>query len=91
MLATKTAEAFFGPFSGLAGEAITVPIPDTTSAYDATELASMADDAGVPARPAADLKSALSSIDTDTPPRILICGSLYLAGHALGVNGVRLS
>lgn len=90
MLATKTAEAFFAPFSGLASEVITVPIPDTTSAYDATELAGMAADAGVPARPAPDLKSALSSITSDTPPRILICGSLYLAGHALGTNGVRL-
>lgn len=91
MLTTKTAEAFFAPFSGLASEVITVPIPHTTSAYDATELAGMAQDAGVPARPAADLKSALASIKSGTPPRVLICGSLYLAGHALGANGVRLS
>jgi dihydrofolate synthase/folylpolyglutamate synthase len=54
-------------------------------------LAAIAMDAGLPARPAADVRTALKEIAAMSrdgpPPRILICGSLYLAGSVLQENG----
>ena len=38
-----------------------------------------------------DLSTALRAVDTEEPPRILICGSLYLAGHVLGLQEVALA
>ena len=41
--------------------------------------------------PVADVETALDSISAETgmpmPPRVLICGSLYLAGAVLAANG----
>jgi dihydrofolate synthase/folylpolyglutamate synthase len=55
------------------------------------DLAAIAMTADVPARPFADVAAALvwlSSTWSETaPPRILICGSLYLAGSVLADNG----
>ena len=45
---------------------------------------------GIPAEMANDIVSALASIgrfELDPPPRILITGSLYLAGEVLKANG----
>jgi len=45
----------------------------------------------VPSRPFPDVRSALQALCStpmgDGPPRILICGSLYLAGSVLKENG----
>ena len=44
----------------------------------------------MPARAFADVRAALRSLRAehgDEPPRILICGSLYLAGRVLKENG----
>ena len=56
------------------------------------ELASRAADAGLSAEPVASVANALMLLrDTwdglETPPRILIGGSLYLAGEVLAENG----
>jgi dihydrofolate synthase / folylpolyglutamate synthase len=44
---------------------------------------------GIPATPASDLARALRAIaQIETgPARVLVCGSLYLAGHVLRENG----
>ena len=46
-------------------------------------------EADVPARPAADVGAALDELAAAKGPplRILICGSLYLAGEVLRENG----
>jgi dihydrofolate synthase/folylpolyglutamate synthase len=48
-------------------------------------------EADVPAHPMEDVGTALASLHvergTTEPPRILICGSLYLAGSVLEENG----
>ncbi|MHA1157640.1 MAG: bifunctional folylpolyglutamate synthase/dihydrofolate synthase [Alphaproteobacteria bacterium] len=91
MLTTKEPEGFFRPFASLATRAITVPVPGTEAGRDPGELASIAHRVGLPAEPAGDLVSALDRITLDynggEAPRILICGSLYLAGAALSANG----
>ena len=91
MLTTKAASGFFAPFAGLAREVLTIPIPGEPASFSAAELAREVEAAGLPARPMPDLSTALRAVDTEEPPRILICGSLYLAGHVLGLQEVALA
>jgi dihydrofolate synthase/folylpolyglutamate synthase len=89
-LATKDTRAFLRPFKGLAREVFAVPIPGEHSARTADEVAQAARDAGLSASVCADVESALRRIASqawEAPPRILIAGSLYLAGEVLAANG----
>jgi dihydrofolate synthase / folylpolyglutamate synthase len=85
MLDTKDAAGFLAPFSGLVRHIRTVPIAGTEAAQDATALAKVAASMGLAAQPAADVASAVDGLMTveAAPIRILICGSLYLAGQVL--------
>ena len=90
MLDTKAAEEWLGCFSGLAAQVIAVTIPDQERALPAEELAAMACRVGLAARAARSLEEAVrmaSHFRPDEPLRIVIAGSLYLAGHALALNG----
>ena len=90
MLATKDALAYLGEFKGLARELIAVPMSSQMAAHPAQELASIAARAGLRSSVAAGVEAALDEIsDTifERPPRVLICGSLYLAGEVLALNG----
>ena len=91
MLNTKEPVGFFRPFAGLARQVYTVPVPSSAAGRDPVELAEAAKSAGVAAVPVADVETALDLISAQTglplPPRILICGSLYLAGSVLEANG----
>jgi dihydrofolate synthase/folylpolyglutamate synthase len=90
MLGTKDAGGFLSPFAGLARAVIAVPIRNQTAARPAGEVAAIAAQAGLPAETAESVEAALQSIsarDWPVPPRVLICGSLYLAGDVLAVNG----
>ena len=68
----------------------TVPVPGGHTAFESTELAGMAQAAGLDAVAADDVPQALrlSRQRASGPARILICGSLYLAGHVLALQGV---
>ncbi|MFC4725840.1 folylpolyglutamate synthase/dihydrofolate synthase family protein [Glycocaulis abyssi] len=87
--AGRDAEAFLKPFAGLAGLVITV------SGFAAREGAMSAQDAAEAARKAGHLvqtSAGLIEALTDAchlveRPRVVICGSLYLAGHALSLGG----
>ena len=91
MLNTKDSDNFFKAFLGLVRQVIAVPVPDNSHTRSADETALIAQNAGLPvvvaARNVEAALSALSGQDWHIPPRILICGSLYLAGHVLGMNG----
>jgi dihydrofolate synthase / folylpolyglutamate synthase len=68
---------------------LTVPIPGAHEApFSADALASLARKLGFRADAAADLGSALHRADRASvgAKRILICGSLYLAGHVLALE-----
>ncbi|MEQ1615105.1 MAG: bifunctional folylpolyglutamate synthase/dihydrofolate synthase, partial [Hyphomicrobiaceae bacterium] len=54
----------------------------------ADALAKVACELGFKAEPAADVGSALHRADraSKSPKRILVCGSLYLAGHVLALE-----
>ncbi|HMN86106.1 MAG TPA: folylpolyglutamate synthase/dihydrofolate synthase family protein [Bauldia sp.] len=91
MLATKDPVGFFRPFAGLVRKVLTVPVPQSAAGRDPAELAAAAQSAGLPAEPVGDVGAALAAIareGADGPsPRILVCGSLYLAGAVLAANG----
>ena len=90
MLANKDGEGFLKNFTGLARRVVTVPIPQQENAFSGAALAQAARAIGLPAQESQDLESALKAIaglPLDQPPRILITGSLYLAGAALAQNG----
>jgi dihydrofolate synthase/folylpolyglutamate synthase len=90
MLGTKDTAAVLKPFAGLARELIAVPIPGQQAARTADDVAAQARSVGLAARPSGSVSAALEEIaqhSWPTPPRILICGSLYLAGEVLGLNG----
>ena len=70
--------------------AFAVTIPDTAAAFPAGELAKRASAAGLRAQPAESVGQALEAILARAPKaplRVLICGSLYLAGAVLRENG----
>ena len=90
MLATKDSSAFLNAFSGLATEVIAVPIPSQKVARSPEEVATMANVAGLKASASDSFTDALTTIaarEWPVAPRILMTGSLYLAGEILAANG----
>jgi dihydrofolate synthase / folylpolyglutamate synthase len=90
ILNTKDSDGFFEPFRGLAAAVHTVPIVMSDNGLTPEDVAESAENAGLPARPHKSLESALRSIGVEhgeLAPRVLITGSLYLAGEVLDKNG----
>ena len=88
MLNTKDVGGFLGNFSGIAESLRAVSIPGETATLSAQETAAAACAAGLRAEAAPSVAAALASILSEDPrARVLICGSLYLAGKVLAENG----
>jgi dihydrofolate synthase/folylpolyglutamate synthase len=89
MMETKDAHAFIAPFKGLVERVYTVPIPDEPNAFDAETLAEIALAEGFDVVAASSVPDALtrSQAALGGPGRVLICGSLYLAGLVLKLHG----
>lgn len=87
MQENKDADGFFKAFAGLASCVFTVQA-DHSGAREAGDLAEAAERAGLPAHPCASLEEAarMARGTGRGPLRVLICGSLYLAGEALVSN-----
>ena len=89
MLSTKDSDGFLRNFSGLARHVVTVPVHED-KALPAAALAEIARGIGIPAVASDDIEGALclaGKLELLPPPRILITGSLYLAGEVLALNG----
>jgi dihydrofolate synthase/folylpolyglutamate synthase len=90
MMANKDAGAFLANFAGLTRHIIAVQIPDRDNAMSPDRLADAARQLGMRVETAASVEAALRTLTRlayEVPPRILITGSLYLAGHVLAANG----
>ena len=90
MLATKDSAGFLRNFSGLARRVIAIPIPNQEKTVSGEALAEIARGVGIPAESCATLQQALAAagaLRLSPAPRILIGGSLYLAGEVLALNG----
>jgi dihydrofolate synthase/folylpolyglutamate synthase len=89
MMGLKDAAGFLSPFRGLARSCVTVPIPGAHEApFPPDALAIAARGVGLKAEAAADVEAALKRIEALEPggKRIVIAGSLYLAGHVLALQ-----
>ena len=94
MLANKDCAGFLSNFTGLARRMIAVPVPGAEKGLTAEAVADAARAIGLPATSRDNLDEALEAarkLDLDPPPRILITGSLYLAGEVLRENGTLLA
>jgi dihydrofolate synthase / folylpolyglutamate synthase len=92
MLNTKDQIGYFRAFDGMARHVYTVPVSSSDAGVPNAELANRAIAAGLSAEPVSSVANALMLLrDTwnpaETAPRILIGGSLYLAGEVLAQNG----
>jgi dihydrofolate synthase/folylpolyglutamate synthase len=82
-LATKDPAGMLEPFKDLARTVHAVPIPDH-SCFAPEDLTEIAAGLGMPAEAHEDVAHALDAISSDA--RVLIFGSLYLAGAVLAAN-----
>jgi dihydrofolate synthase/folylpolyglutamate synthase len=89
MMGHKNASAFLGHFRGLVRRVVTVPVPELSyTTHDPAALAKIAAAAGLTADAAPDVPAAIHRLQRTEkgPLRILICGSLYLAGPVLALQ-----
>lgn len=85
MLNTKDVAGYLHPLAKHAESLTALSIPGETATLSAQETAAIAQSVGLKAQTATDLRSAIAN--TGAPDRrLLICGSLYLAGHVLREN-----
>ena len=92
MINTKDQAGYFRAFQGMARHVFTVPVEHSEAGVPAAELSARALEAGLSAEPVSSVANALMLLretwdEEEAPPRILICGSLYLIGEVLAENG----
>lgn len=92
MLNTKVTAEFLGPFARLTSALRTVEIPGEPLSQKAPELAAAAQALSIPDVVASEnvplaLKDLAMKANQTPQARVLICGSLYLAGQVLRENG----
>ncbi len=84
MLNSKHAGEFIANFKNVVSHVYTLTIPDEVNAISGADLTQISMDNGIQATAAVSLEKALEQISLLKPaPRVIICGSLYLAGHVL--------
>ncbi|WP_265516183.1 bifunctional folylpolyglutamate synthase/dihydrofolate synthase [Nitratireductor luteus] len=91
MIDTKDQAGYFAAFAGMARHVYTVPVNGSDAGVPNDALAARAAEVGLSAEPVASVENALKLLaetwGDEPPPRILICGSLYLVGEVLAANG----
>ena len=85
LLANKDARGVIAPFGPLSCRMIFTDF-DATAAAKGADLAAVASAIGVRSETAPDVRSAVVAACAHGPARVLICGSLYLAGEVLALS-----
>ena len=85
MLTTKDIERFMRPLVAVATTIRTVPVPGNAPTFDPATSMAAARALGATAFAALSVEEAIEAIadETTEPKVVLVCGSLYLAGHVL--------
>ena len=87
MLNTKDGVGFLKPLAPYVESIRAVAVPEEAASLSAGEAAELARQAGHEAQPAVTVEAAIAELARNSGPcRILICGSLYLAGTVLSNN-----
>ncbi|MBY6135869.1 bifunctional folylpolyglutamate synthase/dihydrofolate synthase [Nocardioides marinus] len=88
MLNTKDVSGYMAPLAPHVASLTAISIPDEVNTLSAEETEAAAKSVGIEASTADSTLAALQAIVAQDPQaRVLICGSLYLAGHILRENG----
>ncbi len=88
MLDSKDIRGFLATLNGIADRFYGIAIPNEAASLPATHVAGLAAEVGMRSSASAGPLTAVGQIRAEcTDARILICGSLYLAGHILQTNG----
>jgi dihydrofolate synthase/folylpolyglutamate synthase len=88
MLNTKDSGGFLGPLVPHAKALAAITIPGEQNPLPAETIATAARTVGIIATTAPSVDTAVRSFSSKIPPgRVLICGSLHLAGKVLAENG----
>ncbi|WP_027236136.1 bifunctional folylpolyglutamate synthase/dihydrofolate synthase [Leisingera caerulea] len=88
MLNTKDVSGYMAPLAPHAASLTAISIPDEINTLSAEDTEAAAKSVGIKAGTAQSTMAALKAITAEDPQaRVLICGSLYLAGHILRENG----
>lgn len=87
MQENKDAAGFLEPLAPAADRLIAIDLPGDTPGHAADDLAAIAINMGLGADTAPSLEDALIAATDGPAERILVCGSLYLAGEVLDANG----
>lgn len=93
VLDTKDGQGLLTPLAPYLSALYSLTIPDEPRSLDGQIVAELASQCGVhTVRACHNLKEAITACRVHTgPARVLICGSLYLAGHVLRENYPRIS
>ena len=86
MMASKDAARFFQPFADMPEKVVVLPIEGEPGALDPQTLAEFPRALGLYTELAATLSQALLKAAEVPGARIVVCGSLYLAGNVLAQN-----
>ncbi|MEK9672197.1 MAG: folylpolyglutamate synthase/dihydrofolate synthase family protein [Rhodospirillaceae bacterium] len=100
MINSKDPKAFLKPMAGVAADLHGIAIPGEQNTLAAGDIVGAAAAAGIDAREAPSVMAALAEVfqaagspsapggaPSPAPARVMICGSLYLAGEVLAQNG----
>ena len=87
MMNTRAPEDFLEAFRGRVQAVYALTIPGEQNAHRAGVIAAAARTAGFEAAPKRSVEAALAAAAATDHARVVICGSLYLAGHVLDRNG----
>ncbi|WDR01966.1 bifunctional folylpolyglutamate synthase/dihydrofolate synthase [Devosia algicola] len=87
MMNTRSPTDVLAPFSGKIERILTLTIPGEQNAHSADHIAAEARKAGFDAKACRSIKAALRAAADVPGARVLISGSLYLAGQVLHANG----
>lgn len=90
MLDTKASDGFLQALADAKPIIWTVRIPDTDASRSPEDVAEIARSLGLTATPCTSVMEAVKAVPTRDPVRLLIAGSLYLAGHVLAENDMRV-
>ena len=87
MLKTKDVAGYLSPFSNLVEFLAAVSIPNEENTLPADETAKHANKLGIKSKSFRSISEGIQFVANQFPNcQVLICGSLYLAGHILSEN-----
>ena len=87
MLNTKDVKGFLTPLEAQIDKLFGISIPDETNTLSGKETSKEANCVGIESSISNSVEAALKIIKNEAKnPRIIICGSLYLAGHVLKLH-----